>query len=121
MDVNVNAIRSRPSVEVLRTASTSDVAVVPARRTASAAHPVASVSRYTYDWMSGTGAAAWEWGSPAPFRAIVTQTADPVFSSLDPSWFPDLELAFDGRASLRELALPAGVTYRGIGLPARPG
>jgi len=65
-------------------------------------------------------ATAWEWGKPGPFRAIVTQTADPRFDSLDLTWFPDLAVLFDGRDSLRELALPDSVAYRGIGLPARP-
>ncbi|MFL5770817.1 MAG: nucleotide sugar dehydrogenase [Chloroflexota bacterium] len=64
-------------------------------------------------------AAAWEWGTPGPFRAIVTQTADPRFASLDAAWFPGLEVLFDGRDSLRELALPDRVAYRGIGLPGR--
>jgi UDP-N-acetyl-D-mannosaminuronate dehydrogenase len=60
------------------------------------------------------------WGEPAPFRAIVTQTADPLFQTLDAAWFPDLEVVFDGRDSLRDLALPPTVAYRGIGLPRRP-
>ncbi len=65
-------------------------------------------------------ATPWTWGERAPFRAIVTQTADPLFATLDPSWFPDLEVVFDGRDSLRDLALPPTVAYRGIGLPPRP-
>ena len=48
----------------------------------------------------------------------MTQTADPQFLSLDPAWFPELEVVFDGRDSLRDLALPPDVTYRGIGVPA---
>ena len=68
------------------------------------------------------GAVPWPWGSAAPsVRAIVTQTADPVFASLDPGWFPDLRVVLDGRNSLRELALPAGVAYHGIGVPGRTG
>jgi UDP-N-acetyl-D-mannosaminuronate dehydrogenase len=63
-------------------------------------------------------ATPWAWGETGPFRAIVTQTGDPLFSTLDPGWFPDLEVVFDGRDSLRELALPDGVVYRGIGVPA---
>ena len=89
------------------------------------AHAGAVVSAYDPllddDEIARTGATPWAWGQPGPFRAIVTQTADPQFGSLDPAWFPDLELVFDGRASLRELALPAGVTYRGVGLPPRAG
>lgn len=68
---------------------------------------------------AATGAAPWEWGVPGPFRAIVSQTADPRFGSLDPVWFPDLRVVFDGRNSLRELALPPGVVYRGVGAPSR--
>jgi nucleotide sugar dehydrogenase len=67
-----------------------------------------------------SGASPWTWGSSGPFRAIVTQTADPRFLALDPSWFPDLELLFDGRDSLRDLALPETVAYRGIGIAGRP-
>jgi nucleotide sugar dehydrogenase len=66
-------------------------------------------------------ATPWRWGERGPFRAIVTQTADPRFADLDLDLFPDLELLFDGRNSLRDLALPAGVAYRGIGAPARSG
>jgi nucleotide sugar dehydrogenase len=64
-------------------------------------------------------ASPWSWGSPGPFRAIVAQTADPLFSTLDPGWFPDLAVLFDGRDSLRDLALPEDVAYRGIGVPGR--
>ena len=69
------------------------------------------------DEIARSGATPWKWGETAPFRAIVTQTADPAFSSLDPAWFPDLELVFDGRNSLRDLELPERVTYQGIGVP----
>jgi nucleotide sugar dehydrogenase len=64
-------------------------------------------------------ATPWTWGEPGPFRAIVTQTADPLFGRLDPAWFPDLDVVFDGRDSLRDLALPPTVAYRGIGVPPR--
>jgi UDP-N-acetyl-D-mannosaminuronate dehydrogenase len=64
-------------------------------------------------------ASAWAWGTTGPYRAIVTQTADPLFGSLDPAWFPDLAVLFDGRDSLRSLALPETVAYRGIGIPGR--
>jgi nucleotide sugar dehydrogenase len=68
------------------------------------------------------GAWPWGWGSPAPsVRAIVTQTADPLFASLDPAWFAELRIVLDGRNSLQELALPAGVAYQGIGVRSRPG
>jgi nucleotide sugar dehydrogenase len=67
-----------------------------------------------------TGAEPWSWGSAAPgVRAVITQTADPAFVSLDPSWFPKLEVVLDGRNSLRDLALPASVAYLGIGIPGR--
>ncbi len=64
-------------------------------------------------------AVAYHWGESGPFRAIITQTADPLFATLDPSLFPDLAVVFDGRDSLRNLALPDGVAFRGIGIPGR--
>ena len=73
----------------------------------------------TADEIARTGARPWRWGDSAPIRAIVSQTADPLFGRLEPAWFPELELVFDGRDSLRDLALPSTVTYRGIGLPPR--
>jgi nucleotide sugar dehydrogenase len=88
------------------------------------AHHGALVSAWdpllTADEISRLGATPWTWGETAPFRALVTQTADPQFSRLDPGWFPDLEVLFDGRDSLRDLPLPPTVAYRGIGLPPRP-
>ena len=64
------------------------------------------------------GATPWAWGSVAPsVRAIVTQTADPAFATLDPGWFPKLAVVLDGRNSLRGLRLPSGVAYHGIGAP----
>ena len=68
------------------------------------------------DEIARTGATAWHWGESRPaVRAIVTHTADPAWAGLDPAWFPGLDLVLDGRNSLRELALPEGVTYQGIG------
>jgi nucleotide sugar dehydrogenase len=67
-----------------------------------------------------SGAAAYSWAQPGPFHAIVSQTADPLFASLDPGLFPDLAIVFDGRDSLRDLVLPDSVAYRGIGVPGRP-
>ena len=64
-------------------------------------------------------AKAWIWGQTGPFRAVITQTADPLFATLDPAWFPELAVVFDGRDSLRTLALPDQVAYRGIGIPGR--
>jgi nucleotide sugar dehydrogenase len=73
------------------------------------------------DEIARVGAEAWTWGASAPdVRAIVTQTADPVFATLDPTWFPALEAVLDGRNSLRDLALPSAVSYHGIGVPERP-
>ena len=64
------------------------------------------------------GARAWAWGESGPFRAVVTQTGDPQFASLDPAWFPELSVVYDGRNSLRTLALPEGVAYLGVGVQA---
>jgi nucleotide sugar dehydrogenase len=64
-------------------------------------------------------ATPWSWGEAGPFRAIITQTADPQFDGLDPAWFPELEVVFDGRNSLRDVVLPESVAYRGIGVPPR--
>ena len=64
------------------------------------------------------GARAWRWGEPGPFRAIVSQTADRQFAQLDPAWFPELAAVYDGRNSLRTLALPGGVAYVGVGVQA---
>ena len=60
----------------------------------------------------------YHWGERSSARAIVTQTADVAFRSLDFGLFPDLEIVFDGRNGLRGLALPDGVAYRGVGVPA---
>jgi nucleotide sugar dehydrogenase len=70
----------------------------------------------TAEEIGRTGAAPWSWAGPDPdVRAIVTQTADPKWRRLDAAWFPGLRLVLDGRNSVRELDLPDGVTYRGIG------
>jgi len=61
-------------------------------------------------------AIAYEWGQSAPFRAIVTQTADKLWEQLDFSLFPKLEVILDGRNSLREIELPEKVRYVGIGV-----
>ena len=63
-------------------------------------------------------ATPYRWGERSHARAIVTQTADTRFRSLDLELFPDLEIVFDGRNGLRGLALPDGVAYRGVGVPA---
>jgi len=64
-------------------------------------------------------ATAYRWGDGGPFQAIVTQTADPTFRTIDFSAFPSLTVLYDGRNSLRDVPLPAGVTYRGVGIPSR--
>jgi UDP-N-acetyl-D-mannosaminuronic acid dehydrogenase len=62
------------------------------------------------------GAEPWVWGRLEPdVAAIVTQTGDPAWRDLDAAWFPSLKVLLDGRNSLRDLALPDGVVYRGIG------
>jgi nucleotide sugar dehydrogenase len=71
------------------------------------------------DEVRSLGAEPYAWGSPADVRAIVTQTGDPRWRELDPAWFPDLAILVDGRNILSGLALPVGVHYRGIGVPAR--
>jgi nucleotide sugar dehydrogenase len=63
-------------------------------------------------------ATAYRWGDASLARAIVTQTADPLFRSLDFSLFPDAEVLFDGRNSLREVDLPERIAYHGVGVPA---
>jgi nucleotide sugar dehydrogenase len=64
------------------------------------------------------GAKPWTWGTPGPFRAVITQTGDRQFETLDPAWFPDLAIVYDGRNSLRSLALPDGVVFVGVGVQA---
>ena len=61
-------------------------------------------------------ATPYQWGDTGPFRAIVTQTADPLFQTIDFSLFPELEILFDGRNSLRDVELPLHVAYHGVGV-----
>ena len=68
------------------------------------------------DEVARFGVAPWRWGDPGPFRAIVTQTADPRWRDLDLEVFPDLRLLYDGRNSLRDVALPVGIRYEGVGI-----
>ena len=81
----------------------------------------ARVSAYdpllTDEEVARTGAAPWHWGDRAPFRAVVVQTGARQFRSLDPAWFPDLAVVFDGRNAVRDLALPERVAYVGVGVP----
>jgi nucleotide sugar dehydrogenase len=84
----------------------------------------AEVSAYdpllTTDETERCSAEPYQWGQESSARAIITQTADPLWSHLDPRWFPDLEILFDGRNSLRDLELPGRVGYQGVGIPGRP-
>ncbi len=63
------------------------------------------------------GAEPYRWGDRSDVRAIVIQTGDRRWGGLDPAWFPGLELVVDGRNAIADLALPAAVRYRGIGVP----
>jgi nucleotide sugar dehydrogenase len=83
----------------------------------------AAVSAYdpllSDDEVVRAGATPWRWAEHGPFRALVTQTADPRWRELEPGWFAQLELVYDGRNSLRGLELPFGVRYQGVGTPER--
>jgi UDP-N-acetyl-D-mannosaminuronate dehydrogenase len=70
------------------------------------------------DEVRALAAEPYAWGSPSDVRAIVIQTGDPRWRALDPAWFPDLAILVDGRNSVAGIELPAGVAYRGIGVPA---
>ena len=68
------------------------------------------------DEVRAAGAEPWTWAAPAPgVRAIVTQTADPLWAELDAGWFPDLAIVVDGRNSLGDMTLPDAVRRRGMG------
>jgi len=82
------------------------------------AHVAAYDPLLTAEEVERWGATPYRWGEGGPFRAIVTQTGDPQFRTLDFAAFPDLAVLFDGRNSLRGLALPAGVAYHGVGVPS---
>lgn len=69
------------------------------------------------DEVAALGATPWSPGDPAPFRAVVTQTGDPAWASLDWPAFASLELVYDGRNTLGDAALPPGVPRLGVGLP----
>ena len=86
---------------------------------AEGAHVLAHDPLLADDEIRALGAEPYTWGSPADVGAIVTQTGDGRWLGLDAVWFPDLVLLLDGRNSLSGLTLPAGVAYRGIGVPAR--
>jgi len=65
--------------------------------------------------ISRTGALPYAWGDDSDVTAIVTQTADPLWSELRPEAFSELQVVLDGRNSLRALRWPDGVAYIGIG------
>lgn len=65
------------------------------------------------------GAEAWTWGNTLGVDAIITATADPDFQALYTGWFPNLSVIYDGRNSLRELSIPEGVEYIGVGVNAK--
>jgi UDP-N-acetyl-D-glucosamine dehydrogenase len=67
--------------------------------------------------IAGLGAIPYRWGEPSDAQAIVTQTADPAWRTLDIQRFPDLQLVFDGRNSLGDLTLPEHVAFLGVGVP----
>jgi nucleotide sugar dehydrogenase len=68
--------------------------------------------------ISRSAANPYRWGTPSDARAIITQTADPFFRTLDFALFPAAEVLFDGRNSLRDVVLPERIGYHGVGVPA---
>jgi nucleotide sugar dehydrogenase len=62
------------------------------------------------------GATPWSWAEATDVVAIVTQTGDPRWRDIDWAWFPRLEILLDGRNSMRDVNLPSGVAYQGIGM-----
>ncbi len=71
----------------------------------------------TDEEVARTGAKPWHWGDQAPFSAVVVQTGAKEFRLLDASWFPGLGVVYDGRNAVRDLPLPDGVAYVGVGVP----
>ncbi|HKB27532.1 MAG TPA: nucleotide sugar dehydrogenase [Candidatus Limnocylindrales bacterium] len=67
--------------------------------------------------VAALGATAWAWASPVAVRAIVAQTGDRAWQDLDWSWFPELELIYDGRNTLAATERPPRVAYVGVGVP----
>ena len=62
------------------------------------------------------GARPYAWGETSPARAIVTQTGDAKWEQLDWTTFPDLQVLYDGRNSLRSMARERRFTYVGVGM-----
>jgi nucleotide sugar dehydrogenase len=71
------------------------------------------------DEIRRSGAEPWTWGTSSDARAVVVQTADPLFRELDVDWFPSLEVLFDGRNVLSDRTYPAEVRVLGVGVPPR--
>ncbi len=71
----------------------------------------------TEDEVRSLGVKPYAWATASGARAIVTQTGGAEWAGIDAAWFPDLAILVDGRNSLSGLPLPAGVAYRGIGVP----
>jgi UDP-N-acetyl-D-mannosaminuronate dehydrogenase len=65
--------------------------------------------------VAALGAEPYRWGEDSEARAVVTQTADPRWATLDAQRFAALQVLYDGRNSVRGLALPARVVYHGVG------
>jgi len=68
--------------------------------------------------VAALGVTPWQPGEPAPFRVVVTQTGDPAWATVGWGAFSNLEVVYDGRASLEGVALPASAVRLGVGLPA---
>src|SRR5206468_1118520 len=66
--------------------------------------------------VAALGATPYDWGARSQAAAIVTQTADPLWPSIEATWFSNLRILFDGRNSLAEIRLPQTVSYVGIGV-----
>jgi nucleotide sugar dehydrogenase len=87
-----------------------------ARLASAGAAPVAHDPLLSADEIRRLGAEPYSWGTPDDALAIVSQTDDPLWSTLDPANFPNLRVLVDGRNSLVDLALPDAIAYRGIGV-----
>ena len=55
-------------------------------------------------------------GRAVAAAAIVAQTEDRRFAGLDAAWFPALRFVYDGRNSMRDVVLPDGAVYAGVGV-----
>jgi UDP-N-acetyl-D-mannosaminuronic acid dehydrogenase len=75
----------------------------------------------TPEEIAGCGVEPWTWGSTSVARAVVLQTADKAFRSIDPAWWPDLEVLLDGRNGMLDVEVPEHVRVLGIGVPPRGG